>query len=91
MSNVARTLAITINTTFMTKYRPGQTLSDSDQKAQTFRRHPWDQPPTGAEYPILRVRNRGVHLSIIGEEPIWVERVWIGVHRFVVEDPPAME
>lgn len=36
MSNVARTLAMTINTTFTAKYRPGQILSDSGQKTSTL-------------------------------------------------------
>jgi len=91
MSNVARTLAITIKTTFMTKYRPGQTLSDSGQKGQTFSRHFWDQPPTGAKHPVIRVWDRGVNFSIIGEEPVWVEPVRLGVHCFVVEDPPVVQ
>ena len=39
MSKVARTLAMTINTTLTAKYRPGQILSDSDQKTCVFDGH----------------------------------------------------
>ena len=38
ISNAARTLAITIYTTFTAKYRPGQTLYDFGQKVRTLDR-----------------------------------------------------